>query len=597
MSLRGRLLIAFTALVLVPIALLAYGLRQEMLRQLTAQYERRLEMVRQIVTEDLVREGAAIDGRLESLKSALLQDNEFRAALTAPGGEARYVIDYAGRAMTLAALSMLLVVDAEDRIISSGHFRNEHGRQVPRLAATLARRPPVALVLAAGPDRDVLAIARSTTVRIANRTLTLIGGTTVDERFLDRLSRDEAVSVSLHVPPGHALQLPAPAESPAADIQVVRTIPVPVIHSEAGQPADVADAIVAVAESRATLDALLRRVDTWFALTAGGTSVMALLLALWVSSRISRPIAALADKTAVLDLDRLDVEFDEGRDEVGRLSRVLADLTARLRTSTARIREAERRATVGDLARQINHDIKNGLIPLRNVMRHLTQVARDDPAAVASVLAERQTTIDSSIAYLETLATNYERLSPSVSRRSCDINALVSEAIQGAREDAHVELRVRLAPEAPRVMADPVALRRVLENLLTNAVDSLDGRPGTVTVTTETLRHDSDSPQVRFTVADTGHGMTPEQAAQIFNDFYTTKARGTGLGLSIVRRLVMDLHGSIRAESTPGAGTRMIVDMPMATDAAVSHAHARPSSPDAHAAASAPAHGRSRRRW
>jgi signal transduction histidine kinase len=596
MSLRGRLLVAFTALVLIPIALLAWGLRQEMSRQLTDQYERHLEMVRQIVTEDLVREGAAIDGRLESLTSALLQDNEFRASLTGAGNETRPVIDYAGRAMTLAALSMLLVIDDEDRIISSGHFRNEHGRQVPGLAAALERRPPVALVLAAGPARDFLAIARSTTVHIGGRTLTLVGGTTVDERFLGRLSRDEAIAVSLRVPPDESLQLAGAAGSSAAGTHVTRTIPVPFIRSDAGQPAEVVDALVEIAESRTALDVLLRRMDAWFALTAGGTSVLAMLLALWVSSHISRPIAALADKTAVLDLDRLDIEFDEGRDEVGRLSRVLADLTGRLRASTGRIREAERRATVGDLARQINHDIKNGLIPLRNVMRHLTQLSRDDPGAVASVLTERQTTIDSSIAYLETLATNYERLSPAMSRRPCDVNALVSEAIQGAREEAHVELRVRLAPEAPLVMADPVALRRVLENLLTNAVDSLDGRSGTVTVTTEIVSHDAEPPQVRLTVADTGRGMAPEQSAQIFNDFYTTKARGTGLGLSIVRRLVMDLHGSIRVESTPGAGTRMIVEMPMVTDAAMPAAAPDAVRTEAALASTRPS-GRSRRRW
>src|SRR4029434_4798679 len=139
----------------------------------------------------------------------------------------------------------------------------------------------------------------------------------------------------------------------------------------------------------------------WFLATAAGTGITALVLAVWMSSRISRPLADLAEKTAGLDLDRLDAEFDESRDEVGRLSRLLGELTARLRSSTARVREAERRATVGDLARQVNHDIKNGLIPLRNVMRHLAQVERDDPAAFRSVFAERRQTIDSSIAYLE----------------------------------------------------------------------------------------------------------------------------------------------------------------------------------------------------
>ena len=121
------------------------------------------------------------------------------------------------------------------------------------------------------------------------------------------------------------------------------------------------------------------------------------------------------------------------------MSRLLGDLAARLRTSTARVREAERRATVGDLARQINHDIKNGLIPLRNVMRHLAQVERDEPAALPAVFAERRQTVDSSIAYLETLATSYQRLSPPLDRRDCDLNALITDVVRAAQGHEHVE--------------------------------------------------------------------------------------------------------------------------------------------------------------
>src|SRR4029078_5170966 len=122
-------------------------------------------------------------------------------------------------------------------------------------------------------------------------------------------------------------------------------------------------------------------------------------------------------RPAVLDLDPPDVDFDPGTDEVGRLSRLLGDLAARLRTSTARVREAERRAPVGELARQVNHDIKNGLIPLRNVMRHLAQVERDEPGALPAVFAERRGTVDSKPAYLETLAPNYHALAPPLAPR------------------------------------------------------------------------------------------------------------------------------------------------------------------------------------
>jgi signal transduction histidine kinase len=216
---------------------------------------------------------------------------------------------------------------------------------------------------------------------------------------------------------------------------------------------------------------------------------------------------------------------------------------------------------VGDLARQVNHDIKNGLIPLRNVMRHLSEVQRDDPAALPTVYAERRQTLDSSIAYLETLATSYARLSPPANRRPCDLNALIADVASAAQARERVDVETDLASTLPNVIGDPIAFRRILENLVANAVDSLESKPGRITISTASIRRDGE-PAVRMTVADTGRGMTTEEAGKIFNDFYTTKEGGTGLGLSIVRRLVMDVQGTIGVDSSPGRGTRIVIEIP-----------------------------------
>jgi signal transduction histidine kinase len=341
----------------------------------------------------------------------------------------------------------------------------------------------------------------------------------------------------------------------------VGTLRVPVILAAGTAAREAGEAHLEVTQSRTPLRALLRSADSWFLLTAAGTGVTALLLAVWVSSRISRPLAALAEKTAVLDLDRLDVDFDPGTDEVGHLSRLLGDLAARLRTSTARIREAERRATVGELSRQINHDIKNGLIPLRNVMRHLAQVEREEPTSLPVVFAERRQTVDSSIAYLESLAMSYQRLSPPQDRRDCDQNALIVDVARAVQGHQQIEVVTDLTP-LPRVVGDPVAFRRILENLTANAVDSLHSKPGGITLSTRMVERSGELPVVRVAVADTGRGMTADETKRIFDDFYTTKDGGTGLGLSIVRRLVMDAHGTINVESEPGKGTRVIIDIP-----------------------------------
>jgi signal transduction histidine kinase len=562
MSLRTRLILAFGAVVLIPIALLAFGVRREMHRRLSDEYQRRVDQVVEVIDEDLVRESAAIAERLGSLERALDNDNRFRvAAIAGVEQEREYVLDYAGTAMRLTGLSMLQIQDGEGRIISSGHFRNEHGRVDAGLVPALSRARGPTFVLMRGPERELLVLARANTFSLSGRTFSLVGGVAVDEAFLASLARDRSIAVTLRYPGGTLSAGPASLATRADSAIGERRVPV-IQSATADKPLDVALAQVEVIQPLTPLRALLRSADSWFLWTAVGTGATALFLAVWVSSRISGRLAALAEKTAVLDLDRLDVEFDPGSDEVGTLSRLLGDLAARLRTSTARIREAERRATIGELARQINHDIKNGLIPIRNVMRHLTQVERQDPAALSAVFAERRPTVDSSISYLETLATSYQRLSRPVERRDCDLNALISDVVRAAQGHQQVAFEAELT-NLPRVIGDPLAFRRILENLIANAVDSLQSQAGRVSVSTSVVNREGERPMVRITVADTGRGMSADEVKRIFDDFYTTKDGGTGLGLSIVRRLAMDVQGTVNVESAPGKGTRMIVDIPV----------------------------------
>jgi signal transduction histidine kinase len=251
-------------------------------------------------------------------------------------------------------------------------------------------------------------------------------------------------------------------------------------------------------------------VNLWFAVAILVAALAALLLAGWLSTRISTPV------------------------EAG-------------------IREMERRIAIGDLARQVNHDVKNGLAPLRNVFRHLTQVARDEPANLPQVFTERQGTVESSISYLETLAANYAKLSPQSERKATDVNMVVRETVGGSGS-----VRTKLAEGLPPVSADALVLRRVIENLVSNAVDSLEGKNGAVTVTTERGKS-----VVRLSVSDTGRGMSKAELDRAFDDFYTTKAGGTGLGLSIVRRLVLDSSGSLTVETEPGKGSTFIVEIPI----------------------------------
>jgi len=209
-------------------------------------------------------------------------------------------------------------------------------------------------------------------------------------------------------------------------------------------------------------------VNLWFAAAVLVAALAALLLAGWLSTRISAPVEA--------------------------------------------------RIAIGDLARQVNHDVKNGLAPLRNVFRHLTQVARDAPAELPKVFARTP---------------GHGRIEYQLSRDTCRELRQVVAAVRaqgdgckraGAGDDgASGAVRTKLADGLPPVSADALVLRRVIENLVSNALDSFDGKAGTVTVTTE-----GGKGVVRIAVSDTGRGMSKAELDRAFNDFYTTKAGGRG---------------------------------------------------------------------
>lgn len=547
MSFRGRLFLTLTLAVLVPLAVLALGVRREMDRRLGEEAHRRGAAAVERLRAELERERERVAVRLDALARDLAADNRFRLGLLGERSARGYVLDWAGEGMRLSGLALLQVQDSAGRIVSSGHFRNEYDEMSPTLPRFLAEVGDTpALVQVRTPETPLLALAAAESLSVAGRPLTLVGGIAAEERFLRGLDPDPDLLVSL--------------TAPASDGEVVGALALPFLDLVSGGSDS---ARMVVTRSGATLAALRRGLNAWVLVALAVTGLLALLLAAGLSRVVSRPLTDLAAKTASIDLDRLDQDFASDRgDEIGALSRLLGDMTERLRRAVAGLREAERRVAMGDLARQVNHDIKNGLVPIRNVLRHLDQVGREEPASLPAIFAERRATLESSIAYLETLARNYARISPAAAPERCDVNAVVAEVLQASRGGPPI--RAQLAGELPPVGVDRLMLRRVIENLVGNAADAVAGCDGgAVTVSTERAGRDGHQSVVRVQVADTGPGMTREELDHAFDDFYTTKPGGTGLGLSIVRRLVLDLGGSLRIDTEPGGGTRATIEIPL----------------------------------
>jgi len=155
---------------------------------------------------------------------------------------------------------------------------------------------------------------------------------------------------------------------------------------------------------------------------------------------------------------------------------------------------------------------------------------------------------------------------PRFEMASLGLNRLVTEVTDLYRAQVMgrgVRLKVALDPALTTVLADQGRLRQMLHNLLTNAVEALEGHPdGEIRVATHLATRDG-AEFAEVVVEDNGPGFPRELIGQVFDPYVTTKARGTGLGLAIVRKIVEEHGGSIEADNRPGGGARVRVGLPV----------------------------------
>src|SRR5881394_2070583 len=194
MKFRTRLLIAFGVVVLIPLLVFGLGIRREMAKRVTEEYERRVIALVGVINSDIAREDDRIRARLAALKTSLADDYRFRGVVLR-GEERGYALDYAGNAMRVAGLDFLQIQDGEGRVVSSGHFRNEFDRLGPAVPA-----PGPALVRAATAEGPFLALVTTDSLRIGTRPFRLVGGVAIDSQFLARLARDPELGVELSLP-------------------------------------------------------------------------------------------------------------------------------------------------------------------------------------------------------------------------------------------------------------------------------------------------------------------------------------------------------------------------------------------------------------
>ena len=239
-------------------------------------------------------------------------------------------------------------------------------------------------------------------------------------------------------------------------------------------------------------------------------------------------------------------------------SQASAEVLAEIRR---RIGRAEKLAASGELSAAVAHEIRNPLTAIGGFSRRLLKsdsLAAEDRRTV-QVIAEEALRLEETLGRLLHSAQREE-----LQVHPVDLNALVRDIESLLRDrvaEAGIRLSSELAADLPRLTLDERRIKQVLLNLVQNAIEAIEGK-GEIRLETE--REDS---WLLLHVVDNGCGMSPELQKRIFRAFYSTKDAGTGLGLALSQRYVRQHGGELTVESTPGAGTRFSIRLPLRASA------------------------------
>jgi signal transduction histidine kinase len=297
-----------------------------------------------------------------------------------------------------------------------------------------------------------------------------------------------------------------------------------------------------------------------FGTVVGG--ILSLVLSVLVGRALSHPIGELRRASAAVGRGHLRVRLPDQRpDEFGELFASFNRMTRRLRRARAQEIRTARVLAWGEMARQVAHEIKNPLTPIKLSVQHIRRAYRDRRPDYDAILDSNVDQILDEIDRLTEIARAFSRYgapqeTPGATQ-PVDVAAVAREALT-LYQAPDRSVRYRLAVLHPDTVGAARAgeLREVLVNLLENARVAV-GDAGTVEV-----RVADGGRCVRVEVHDDGDGIAPDQLPQIFEPHFSTRSSGTGLGLAIVRRLVEGWGGEVEAESEPGRGTTIRVLVP-----------------------------------
>ncbi|HTD95116.1 MAG TPA: HAMP domain-containing sensor histidine kinase, partial [Chitinophagaceae bacterium] len=285
------------------------------------------------------------------------------------------------------------------------------------------------------------------------------------------------------------------------------------------------------------------------------------LIALFITNRITRSFSVIGDKMKEVNLGKLNEEIAWNRDdEIGDLVTEYNKMVAKLGESAAALAKTEREGAWREMARQVAHEIKNPLTPMKLSIQYLQKAINSNQPNVKELSSNVANTLVEQIDHLSKIAADFSQFANigQTNIEEFDLHEVIRSLHELYRADPNIEFTWRPLHRMVTINADKTQMNRLFTNLFANAVEACEGRVCKILVSEEIHNE-----ILTISIRDNGEGIAQDMQSRIFIPNFTTKSSGTGLGLAMCKGIVEQAKGNIWFETKKGSGTTFYVELPL----------------------------------
>jgi nitrogen fixation/metabolism regulation signal transduction histidine kinase len=286
------------------------------------------------------------------------------------------------------------------------------------------------------------------------------------------------------------------------------------------------------------------------------------IIALFIANSITRSFSFISDKMKKINLETGNEEIIWNRqDEIGDLVIEYNKMVKKLDISAEMLARSEREGAWREMARQVAHEIKNPLTPMKLNLQYLQMAIDNNSPDVKNISLYVAGIILEQIEHLSQIAGDFAQFAKigNTKIQTIDVNQMLENSIMLYSTNDEIDIDADLYPQEILIEADKTQVNRLFTNLLQNAVQSVPDYRTTLIKVKSELQDD----KVLISIKDNGNGIQSAMISKIFKPNFTTKTSGTGLGLAMCKGIVENLNGRIWFETSEGEWTCFYVEIPV----------------------------------